>query len=101
MGRQLVASIEEIQRKALPVLTRYGVKRAALFGSIVRGEARARSDVDLLVDMDRPIGLFRFVGLKQDLEKALGRKVDVVEYGAIKPVLRDRILGEQVPILER
>jgi predicted nucleotidyltransferase len=101
MSKQLVSSIEEIRTKALPILTRYGVKRAALFGSIVRGEARARSDVDVLVDMDRPIGLFRFVGLKQDLEKALGRKVDVVEYAALKPVLRERILGEQVPIFER
>jgi predicted nucleotidyltransferase len=101
VSKQLISSIEEIQKKALPVLARYGVKRAALFGSIVRGQARGRSDVDLLVDIDQPIGLFRFVGLKLELEKALGRKVDVVEYDAIKPALRDRILGEQVPILDR
>jgi predicted nucleotidyltransferase len=101
VDKRLVPSIEEIQRIALPILVRYGVKRAGLFGSIVRGEAKVRSDVDLLVDMDRPIGLFRFVGMKQDLEKALGRKVDMVEYAALKPALRDRILGEEVPILDR
>jgi predicted nucleotidyltransferase len=101
VAKRLVSSIEEIQRIALPILARYGVKRAVLFDSIVRGEAKVRSDVDLLVDIDRPIGLFRFVGMKQDLEKALGRKVDVVENAALKPALRDRILGEEVSILDR
>src|SRR6266852_4662833 len=101
MGKTLMPSIEEIQSKARPILERYGVKRAALFGSIVRGEAKGGSDVDFLVDLEQPIGLFRFAGLKQELEKTLGRTVDVVEYEAIKPLLRDRILGEQVLILER
>lgn len=62
-----------------------------------RDELRARSDVDLLVELATPIGQFRFVGLKLELEEALGRKVDLVSYDALKPALRARILGEQVP----
>lgn len=91
-------TIAEIAAKAQPILTHYGVRWAAVFGSAARGELRARSDIDILVDFVAPIGLFRFVGLKLDLEDALNRKVDLVSYGAIKPTLRERILREAIPI---
>ena len=73
--------------------------RAGIFGSAARGQLRRRSDVDILVELSQPISLFDFVGLKLELEEALGRKVDLVEYGAIKPLIRERILGEEVSIL--
>ncbi|MBI4318993.1 MAG: nucleotidyltransferase family protein [Chloroflexi bacterium] len=92
-------TIEEIREKALPILRRYGARRAGVFGSLVRGEMRRRSDIDILVDIPQPIGLFAFVGLKRELEEALGRKVDLVEYETIKARIRERILAEQVPIL--
>ena len=92
-------TIEEIREKAGPILARYGVRRAGLFGSLVHGKLRRRSDIDLLVDLEKPIGLFDFVGLKLELEETLGRKVDVVEYQAIKPLLRERILADEVPLL--
>ncbi len=57
------------------------------------------SDIDILVDFPEAIGLFEFVGLKQELEELLGRKVDLVQYRAIKPLIRERILKEEVPIL--
>jgi len=90
--------IARIKRKIAPILKRYGVTRAALFGSVARGESREGSDVDILVEIGPKISLLRFVGLRQDLEDALGRPVDLVEYGTIKPLLRDRILAEQVVI---
>ncbi len=91
--------IEDIKRKILPILKRYGVKRVGLFGSFVRGEIRKDSDIDILVKIDKDISLLDFVGLKLEIEEALGKKVDLVEYDTIKPILKERILNEQVIIL--
>ena len=91
--------IEEIKRKTLPILQRYGVKKIGLFGSCVRGEMREDSDVDMLVEIEKDISLLDFVGLKIEIEEALGRRVDLVEYNTIKPLLKERILKEQVVIL--
>ncbi len=91
--------IEEIKRKSLPILQRYGVKKIGLFGSCVREEMREDSDVDMLVEIEKDISLLDFVGLKIEIEEALGRKVDLVEYNTIKPLLKERILKEQVVIL--
>jgi predicted nucleotidyltransferase len=92
-------TIEGIKARITPLLKKYGVKKAALFGSIVRGEARPDSDIDILVDIESDISLLDFVGLKIEIEEALGKKVDLVEYSTIKPLLKDRILGEQRVIL--
>jgi len=91
--------ITDIKRKIMPILQKYGVIKAALFGSVVRGEKGNDSDIDILVDIQKDIGLLEFIGLKQELEDALGHPVDLVEYGTIKPILKDRILSEQVVIL--
>lgn len=93
------AHIKEIKRKILPILQRYGVKRIGLFGSCVRGEIREGSDIDILVEIEKDISLLDFVGLKLEIEEALKKKVDLVEYSTIKPLLRERILNEQVVIL--
>lgn len=90
---------EEIKRKILPILQRYEVKKVGLFGSSVRGEIREDSDIDILVEIEKDISLLDFVGLKLEIEEALGRKIDLVEYNTIKPLLRDRILKEQVVLL--
>ena len=91
--------IEEIKQKILPILQRYGVKRVGLFGSCVRGEIREDSDIDILVEIEKDISLLDFVGLKLEIEEVLGKKVDLVEYNTIKPLLREKILSEQVIIL--
>ena len=57
------------------------------------------SDIDILVDIKADISLLDFVGLKQKIEEALGRKVDLVEYDTLNPFLRERILKEQVVLL--
>jgi predicted nucleotidyltransferase len=91
--------INKIKQKILPILQDYGIKRLALFGSCVRGEMGEGSDVDILVDIKADISLLDFVGLKQKIEEVLGRKVDLVEYDTLKPLLRERILREQVVLL--
>lgn len=74
---------------------RYPIHRLALFGSWARGEAREDSDVDVLVEVDPSIGL-RFVDLGDELEKALGRPVDLVSRRAIRPALWERIEPELI-----
>lgn len=92
-------NIKKIKEKIIPILKNYEVNRAGLFGSCVRGKMRKNSDVDLLVEIKKDISLLEFVGLKIKIEKALGRKVDLVEYDTLKPILRERILREEVVIL--
>lgn len=80
-------------------LARFGVSSLALFGSRAREEAHAESDIDLLVDFVRPIDLFAFMELEEELEAWLGARVDLVPRDALKPLLRDRILREAVSVL--
>lgn len=91
--------LNKIKESILPVLVRNHVKRAGVFGSLARGEARADSDIDLLVELADDASLFDFVGLKFQLEDVVGRPVDLVEYDAIKPLIRSQILKEQLVIL--
>ena len=77
---------------------KYGVKSLALFGSVARDEARPESDVDLLVEFDRPVGLFNFIGLQQFLETLLGCKVDLGTLRSLKPRLKDSVLQEAIHV---
>jgi len=92
-------SIENIKKKIIPILKRYGVKKAAIFGSFVRGETKKSSDIDILVEFEKNISLLDFVGLKLEIEETLGRKVDLVEYNTLKPFIREKVLEEQLAIL--
>lgn len=91
-------AIKDIQSKAVPILKSYGVNRAAVFGSIARGEGKSSSDIDLAVEIKADLGLFQFVQLKHKLEEVLQNKVDLVEYSVIKPLLKEKILKEQIII---
>ena len=75
-----------------------GVRRAAVFGSVARGEAGNKSDVDILVEIDpaQRIGLFGYAGLCADIEALFPGKVDVVNANTIKPRFRQSILSEAV-----
>ena len=92
-------SIQEIKRKTEPVFRKHGIRKAAVFGSAARGELRPDSDVDILVDLQDDASLLDIVELKQQLQDALQRDVDVVEYETIKPALRESILKQQVPLV--
>ncbi|MHB8860230.1 MAG: nucleotidyltransferase family protein [Minisyncoccota bacterium] len=89
--------ITDVRTRAVPILKRRAVRRAGVFGSVARGEV-AR-DVDLLVEVPRPYGFFSFLSLKQELEDALGTKVDLIEYSMLKPALRERILSDEITLL--
>ena len=99
MEKMSKVEFNEIKEKIRPIMKEYDVKKGALFGSLVRGEMGKDSDIDILVEIERDISLLDFIGLKIEIEEALGRKVDLVEYCTIKPGLKDKILKEQVVIL--
>lgn len=93
--------IEEIRIKILPVLQCYDVVRAAIFGSFARGEMKegSDSDIDILVEFKGEKSLLDLAGLKIELEELLGKKVDVLTYNSLHPLLKERILNEQEVIL--
>nr|WP_320162252.1 nucleotidyltransferase family protein [uncultured Methanoregula sp.] len=95
-------SADEIRqdlRSHLPELReRYGVTYLGIFGSYVRGEQKTRSDVDLLVEFDRPGTLLDFIHLQNDLVDLLGVRVDLVEKSGLKPAIRPYVLAEVVPV---
>lgn len=93
------SDLEQIKKLVLPVLKEAGVVRSSIFGSFVRSENTAESDVDILVEFPKDKSLFDFIALQLDLEEVLGRKVDLGEYSTIKPRLKDYILNNQVQIL--
>lgn len=99
MKEKTVLSIAEIKQRTLPILERYHAERAGIFGSVVHGEMTEDSDIDILVEIADDLSLLDVVRINRELEEALGRKVDLVEYEAIKPVIRERILNEEVRIL--
>jgi len=73
---------------------RFKVKDIGVFGSYVRGEQRKKSDVDVLVEFDEPVGFFEFIALEDYLGDLLGVKVDLVSKKALKPRIGERILKE-------
>ena len=91
--------IEEIKKTLIEVLRKHEVKKAALFGSIVRGEATKESDIDLLIEFEGRKSLLDLAGLKLDLQELLRRRVDVLTYKSLHPLLKERILSEQEVIL--
>jgi uncharacterized protein len=94
-----VDEIREDLRSHLPELReRYGVTYLGIFGSWVRGEQKKTSDVDILVEFDRPGTLLDFIHLQNDLVDLLGVRVDLVEKSGLKPTIRPYVLAEVVPV---
>lgn len=92
-------TIKEIESVIVPILKKNKVKKAGIFGSYSQGKQTRNSDIDILVEVKRGTGLFEFVGIKQELEEKLGKKVDLVTYNSIDPLLREEILGSELRII--
>jgi predicted nucleotidyltransferase len=91
--------LSALGERVVPALRRHGVVRAGIFGSAARGEARDGSDLDVLVEFEPGRTLFDLVDLRDELTEILGRDADVVTYRSLHPLLRERVLREQVAIL--
>lgn len=96
MNNQII----KVKKIILGILKNHDVAKAALFGSIVRGEMTNESDIDLLIEFKDKKSLLDLVGLKLDLQEKLGLKVDVLTYKSLHPLLKDKILSEQEIILQ-
>ncbi len=85
----LAANKEELKEK-------FGVKRIGIFGSYARGEQTGKSDLDVLIELNRTIGLFRLMDLQDHLRRLVGIKVDLVTKESLKPIVKGDILREAV-----
>ena len=77
-------------------LSRMGIRQIGIFGSVVRGEDRPDSDLDILIDLDKDssLTLFGLIDLEQEYSKRLGQKVDLVIKDDLKPLIGQRVLDE-------
>lgn len=90
--------MNHLSKTIIPILLKYQVKKAALFGSYARGDFNEKSDVDILFQPPDDMGI-GVVSLKRDLESALEKKVDLVSYDGISKYLKEYILSNQKPLL--
>lgn len=90
--------IEKLKARIRPVLKKYGIQKAAIFGSVLQDPSGA-NDLDLLVKIEKRISMLEFIEIQHELEDELNMKVDLVEYDTIKPALREDILSDEEPVL--
>ncbi len=91
--------LDIIKNKIVPILKRHNVTKAGIFGSYSRKENKERSDVDILIEIDNNVSLLGIINLKILLEKAIKKKIDLVEYNLIRRELKEGILNEEIPII--
>ena len=90
----LKAKREDILR----IAAKHGARNVRIFGSVARGEADEKSDIDFLVELDAKTSLMDHAALLVELEELLERKVDVAPDDCIRPKMRDRVLKEAIPL---
>lgn len=90
--------LQKKRNKILSFAKQHGVIRVRIFGSVARGDANEKSDIDFLIKLDQNRSLLDLIGFKQDLEELFGRRIDVVSEGGVSPHLRDRIFQEAIPL---
>ena len=91
--------LKKLKQKIAKILKNNGIKKAGIFGSYARGEQKKLSDVDILIKTPKKTDLYDFIGIKQELEDALHKRVDLVDYKLIRPEIRDRILQDEVKVI--
>lgn len=90
--------IQAQRNEILRIAARQGARNVRLFGSVARGDDHAMSDLDILVEMESSRSPLDLVGLGQDLEELLERRVDVVTENSVHPALRERIIAAARPL---
>ncbi len=91
--------IQKIKMRIAPILKRNDVLKAGIFGSYARGEQKKSSDIDILIKFREGKSLLDLARLELMLEKKLGKKVELVTYDSLHPLIKDRILEEEVHVI--
>ena len=86
--------MDKIINKLVSILKKHGAKKIEIFGSYARGEQKETSDLDVIVEFEKRKSLLELVGIEQELEDALGIKVDLLTRASISPYLIERIEKE-------
>lgn len=94
-------SLLTLKKKTVPLLKRQGATKVAVFGSFARGQQKSTSDLDIVVEFRNTKSLMELASLEYKLEDTLGKKVDLITYDSINPLLKDRILSEQKVLYEK
>ena len=90
--------VKEKREEILRIASRHGAREVRVFGSVARGEADRKSDIDFLVELEAGRSLLDLGGMQMELEALLGRRVDVVTVRGLKARIRDRVLREAMPV---
>ncbi len=91
-------NIQDVKDQIIPIIKKYHVSRASLFGSIVSGKMHEGSDIDILVELSHDHSLMDRARIKVALEEQLKRKIDVLNFNGIKQHARESILSSQIAI---
>lgn len=91
--------LNRIKRIIVPILKKNGVIKAGIFGSYARGEQKKKSDIDVLVKFRGDVSLLEVIGIEHKLERKTRKKIDLVTYRSLHPLLKERILKEEVRIV--
>lgn len=94
-------TIQDIKHKTTPIFEQYGITYAALFGSYARGQNTNKSDVDLLIRLGQPMGMFTYMRFINGLEKSLGKKVDVVTDKSLNKFVKPYITTDIKTLYEK
>lgn len=90
--------IKDIKKKIEPTLRKNNVKKLSIFGSVARGDDKKGSDIDLLVKFKGERSLIDLIALRIDLEGQLNRRVDLITYDSVSPLLRESIFRDEIKI---
>ncbi|MHB8903634.1 MAG: nucleotidyltransferase family protein [Patescibacteria group bacterium] len=94
----MTKKIETITKQITPVLKKYKVRKASIFGSFARGEEKKKSDLDILVELGGMEGLLTLVSLKRELEKVSKRKVDLLTYRSVHPLIKSYVKKDEIKV---
>ncbi|MBU4347766.1 nucleotidyltransferase family protein [Patescibacteria group bacterium] len=93
-----MSDIKKLQKQLAPIFKKNDVVRSSVFGSVARGEDKPNSDIDILVEFAEGKTLLDLVGLEMEIEEKLGKKIDLLTYNSIHPLLKDYIYKDEIKI---
>lgn len=97
----MVGTVEDIQKRIIPIVMKYGINSISLFGSYAKGNANEDSDLDFVMDKGELRGLIQYISLVEDLEEEFNCHVDLVSKGSSNKKFLNAIKKDEVLLYER